>query len=387
MEATGPAVRAGTRILRRTLLGAALLLAAALVWGAVVEPRFVLAVEDIEARVPDLPPDWHGDRIAVFGDFGLGTWWDNDGALRRAVARAVQERPRAVLIAGNFLCPETGSRERDGAIRRAARRLAPLGDAGIPAYAVLGPHDYGVRSAGDRPDARLADRLVRALGAAGVVVLRNEAVLLDGSLFVVGVDPVRSVRGVPEPVLEALPPGAARVVLVHDPERFLDFEPGTAPFAVAGHTLGGQIRLPLLPRWTWLSRLWAGPRVWGAGWVDGRSGNHLYVNRGLGFSVVPLRFRAAPELTLVTLRRGGGTVPARLPDWDDPEMSVYMAENTRRAERGSSGAIVPVRIDNRRAPRAVDRALAGRLDSPRDGRDDVAASGPRARRVGRPPAR
>ena len=46
MEATGPVVRAGTRILRRTLLGVTGLLAAALVWGAVIEPRFLLAVED-----------------------------------------------------------------------------------------------------------------------------------------------------------------------------------------------------------------------------------------------------------------------------------------------------------------------------------------------------
>ena len=42
------------------------------------------------------------------------------------------------------------------------------------------------------------------------------------------------------------------------------------------------------------------------GWIShyGQPGNRLYVNRGIGFSVVPARIHAAPELTVFTLTVG-----------------------------------------------------------------------------------
>lgn len=42
------------------------------------------------------------------------------------------------------------------------------------------------------------------------------------------------------------------------------------------------------------------------GWIRnyGNEGNRLYVNRGIGFSVLPLRLNCPPELTLFTLRPG-----------------------------------------------------------------------------------
>jgi predicted MPP superfamily phosphohydrolase len=43
------------------------------------------------------------------------------------------------------------------------------------------------------------------------------------------------------------------------------------------------------------------------GWIRDRGfgapGNTLYVNRGIGFSDVPIRINCPPELTLFTLRR------------------------------------------------------------------------------------
>jgi predicted MPP superfamily phosphohydrolase len=43
------------------------------------------------------------------------------------------------------------------------------------------------------------------------------------------------------------------------------------------------------------------------GWIDasyGAPGNRLYVNRGNGFSTVPVRLNCRPELTIFTLERG-----------------------------------------------------------------------------------
>ena len=77
--------------------------------------------------------------------------------------------------------------------------------------------------------------------------------------------------------------------------------------AVAGHTHGGQLRLPGAPAWTFLTRVQES-EVYDDDWVTSHSspGNNLYVNRGIGFSLVPLRIFCMPELTFFTLRRAPG---------------------------------------------------------------------------------
>jgi predicted MPP superfamily phosphohydrolase len=79
---------------------------------------------------------------------------------------------------------------------------------------------------------------------------------------------------------------------------------------VAGHTHGGQVRLPFTPDWSWLELVSDLPAD---GFVDGygEPRNQLYVSRGVGFSVVPVRLNCRPELTVFTLRSSAGTTPAR----------------------------------------------------------------------------
>jgi hypothetical protein len=65
------------------------------------------------------------------------------------------------------------------------------------------------------------------------------------------------------------------------------------------------VRLPFLPNWSWRTLATNGPADAG-GWIHeyGEQGNHLYVNRGLGFSLAPVRINCPPELTIFTLRSG-----------------------------------------------------------------------------------
>lgn len=90
---------------------------------------------------------------------------------------------------------------------------------------------------------------------------------------------------------------------MHNPDSFADFPPGTAPLALAGHTHGGQIRVPFTPEWSYL-RLVQGGSVTVDGFIEdyGEPGNQLYVTRGVGMSVVPVRLFCLPEVTVFTLR-------------------------------------------------------------------------------------
>jgi predicted MPP superfamily phosphohydrolase len=90
--------------------------------------------------------------------------------------------------------------------------------------------------------------------------------------------------------------------MMHNPRSFLPLPANTAPVAIAGHTHGGQIRLPLTPQWSWLTVTKEMEHVDGWSHGYGASGNQLYVNRGIGFSEVPLRINCPPEVTIFTLQ-------------------------------------------------------------------------------------
>ena len=89
---------------------------------------------------------------------------------------------------------------------------------------------------------------------------------------------------------------------MHNPDVFAELPAGTAPLALAGHTHGGQVRLPFMPSWSWFA-LVTQDAVHTDGWIDdyGAPGNRLYVNRGIGMSGLPVR-NCRPEVTLITLQ-------------------------------------------------------------------------------------
>lgn len=304
---TGPALVAGA-------------VAVLLVWGAAVEPRFLLEVKETEAAVPALPEDWDGGRVALIGDLQIGMWLDNPGMSRRVVREILRARPDLVLIAGDFV-----HRPDSSFVRQAVELVRPLGASTIPAYAVLGNHDYGMASPDGERNYRMARYLETQLEAAGITVLQNESVALragragGGRLHLAGIGSAWADRARPADALSGVPRDAPRIVVAHNPLVFRELPPYSAPVVLTAHTHGGQIRLPFLESESWLDI--ARPReVIADGWsVDsvGAPGNRAYVNRGLGFSAAPLRILCRPELTLITLRSGnpspersGGRRPA-----------------------------------------------------------------------------
>lgn len=92
------------------------------------------------APLPMLDEQWEGTEVAVFSDLQVGMWWDNAGMVERVVDRVVEEDPDAVLLGGDFVYSQDPSVEVQGGT--VMELLAPILDAGIPTYAVLGNHDH-----------------------------------------------------------------------------------------------------------------------------------------------------------------------------------------------------------------------------------------------------
>lgn len=277
--------------LRRALAVALVVAAAVLLgcaaWALWVEPRRLVESE-VELRLPGWPPELNGVRVAVLTDLHVGSPFHGLPTLRRIVARTNARRPDLVvllgdivtqgIVGGRFVPPESIAPEL-GMLR------APLGR-----FAVLGNHDGWLDAA----------RVARDLEAAGIVVLRDSAaaVVAHGRTFgVAGVTDLWTGRADVPRAVAAAPPGGPLLLLTHNPDIFPGVPPAVA-LTIAGHTHGGQVRLPLLGRPIVPSRF--GQR-YAAGHIA-EGGRHLFVATGTGTSILPVRFRVPPEIVVLRLR-------------------------------------------------------------------------------------
>lgn len=272
------------------------------VYGVLIEPRLILDEERAEVPLPQLAATADGTEVGMITDPQIGMWWANEGMVARAVETLVEEDPDVALLGGDYVYSTDPSIPEQ--VETVLDLLQPLIDSGIPTYAVLGNHDYAVGA---------AEELTTAFEAAGITVLRNEAAPVPGTgegadaLHVVGIGPVRPGEADVDAALADVPDGAPRVVLSHNPTAFPEFPAGTAPLVLAGHTHCGQVALPGTPHWSYVA-LTEEEKIVAEGWAPdgyGAEGNRMFVSCGLGFSLVPMRINAPPELVLFELVAGG----------------------------------------------------------------------------------
>jgi len=166
--------------------------------------------------------------------------------------------------------------------------LAPLARLRHPAFSVPGNHDES------RPGPPVRDELRRTLMAVGVTPVEYRHVLLD-RFTLVGLGDHFAHRDGIQPVLAA-PADKPRIVLMHNPDSAMALPPGSAVLALAGHTHGGQIRIPPLYRY-------AIPCVY-----PFDRGLHtfgpvpIFVTSGLGQTGLPMRFLNPPVIDVLEIR-------------------------------------------------------------------------------------
>ncbi len=277
-----------TRRCALRLLGGLALGAAGLgVYAWRIEPAWIEVVERPLA-IPNLPESLQSARLLQLSDLHAGSRVPQ-AYLERAVELANSLAPDLTVITGDFMHYQA---EQDLAAALAVVRLLRQGRLGI--WAVLGNHDYGPGWS----NTLLADTLTAGIESQGIRVLRNDMALVSG-LQIAGIDDYWSPRFAPELVVPRVDWDAPALTLCHNPDA-ADTERMAAcrGWILAGHTHGGQVRLPGMqppiiptqnPRYT-------------MGEVALGNGRWMYINRGLGYGV-RLRLGVRPELTLFHLRR------------------------------------------------------------------------------------
>jgi len=222
-------------------------------------------------------------RVAFASDLHIGPTTPSE-VLDNAFAHLVEARADVLALGGDYVFL--------GALHE---RVAELKErvAAVPAavkVAVLGNHDFWARP----------ERIADAFAEAGVHLLINRALRLPpphDDIAIVGLDDPLTGRAAAEafaPVADV----AHRLAVCHSPDALYALDGTEASLLLAGHTHGGAVCLPgyrpiVMP--SHAGRLYP----FGRHQIGGMT---LFVSRGVGGSLIPVRAWAPPDVAVFTVR-------------------------------------------------------------------------------------
>jgi uncharacterized protein len=219
-------------------------------------------------------------RLLLISDIHAGIFLKPE-TLGWIIEGLMQEKPDLVIIGGDMVT---------GHVSDALPYLdvlAMLTAAPLGAWFCFGNHDY---FGGD------PDELRKNLAAIGIKTLRNESARLShrgGSFVLAGVDDL--LFGKPNWQALGSRHGMPHLLMAHNPDHFHEAVTRKIPLTLAGHTHGGQIRLPNGPPIIRQSRYCLDEGAYL------RETSLIVVSRGLGSVALPFRWGADPEAVLIEI--------------------------------------------------------------------------------------
>jgi uncharacterized protein len=268
------------------LLALLFLLAFLALWAFVIEPSR-LVLRETRITLPSCPESLKGLRIAVFSDLHAGSPYITTEKIRRIVDTTNAAQPDLILLPGDFVIQGVpGGRFMEPEVMASALKGLR---ARFGVFATLGNHDWWYNG----------PRVKRSLENAGITVLENDAAMIErdgAAIWMAGIGD--KWEGNPDiaSALARVNDGAPIIALTHNPDIFPSI-PARVALTVAGHTHGGQVALPIIGRPIVPSDY--GERYAVGHIVEGSK--HLFVTSGIGTSILPVRFRVPPEISLLTI--------------------------------------------------------------------------------------
>jgi hypothetical protein len=144
------------------------------------------------------------------------------------------------------------------------------------------------------------DTLYSDMTFAGVTILDSTTITLENGIYLTGLGDDHLYDGTLAKLSESVPDDALHIVLAHEPQYLEEEYTLSSPdLIITGHAHGGQVRLPFIggivaPDQGFFPKYTAG---------EYKSGDTtMYVSRGLGNSVIPLRLFNTPEINLLKIK-------------------------------------------------------------------------------------
>jgi predicted MPP superfamily phosphohydrolase len=239
-----------------------------------------LSLERVGIVLARLPKRLDGFKIIHLSDIHHSPFTDLRH-IDRAIKIANRLRPDMFVLTGDYVSHD---REYIGPVAEALGRLK----ARYGTFACLGNHDHWTD----------ADHITEQFRSRGITMLVNEGIrvsAMGATFWLAGVDDYMVGKTDLPAAMRGSYPDELKVLLAHNPIIFRQSARAKIDLTLSGHTHGGQVKLRdqekrLIRR----RKLSSG--------LHRRADSQIYITRGIGTVVLPVRYQCPPEISMLELR-------------------------------------------------------------------------------------
>ncbi|MGN0005622.1 MAG: metallophosphoesterase [Candidatus Gastranaerophilaceae bacterium] len=263
----------GFSLKKRWIFAAVLI---AILWCFIIEPN-ILVVKKYKIQDKDL----RGVKVVLAGDFHVKPYQAK--RLKYTVDKINAQNPDVVFLIGDYV--NMHSDLMSYPISKTAKALSDI-RAKHGVYTVLGNHDYF----------KDGKTIKRELNKNGITVLenRNKKVRIDGKLiYVAGIEDITTAFPNVKKALHNA--GEPLILLSHQPDIFPEIPKDGVNLTLAGHTHGGQVVIPFIGPIIVPSKY---GKKYASGYFE-EDGKKMIVTKGIGTSILPVRFNCVPEIDVI----------------------------------------------------------------------------------------
>ncbi len=245
--------------------------------------RYLVQFNIYRMPVPRLPEEFSGIKLLHISDLHYGPLVPF--SFVEKLFQKVQAIDKDIIVCtGDYIHERNGTEQINTIWPLLSKLVAPEG-----VFSVLGNHDHW----GD------TERSMYWLEKSGQNA-RSKAIPIERKgqrLWVVGVGDLWEDDIDIDAVLRKVPKDECRIVLAHNPDSADSPYEGEVDLMISGHTHGGQVNVPFF-----------GPPVlpvknkrYSSGLVRTTKGQSLFISRGIGWAIYPVRFNCFPEIPILEL--------------------------------------------------------------------------------------
>ena len=241
-----------------------------------------LSLERVDIKIARLPKKLDGFRIIHLSDIHHSPF-TNLEHIERAVKIANRLKPDMFILTGDYVSHDKKY------ITPVAKVMGQL-SAAYGTYACLGNHDHWTDPV----------QVAKKFRDNGIHVLVNEGFRFEAreaSFWLAGVDDHMVGQTDLAAALKGSFPDEMKLLLAHNPIIFRQATRFGVDLTLSGHTHGGQVKVrdPEKKHFA-RRRLSSG--------LHRRKDSQIYITRGIGTVVLPIRYQCPPEISLLELRSG-----------------------------------------------------------------------------------
>ncbi|MGL5694145.1 MAG: metallophosphoesterase [Peptostreptococcaceae bacterium] len=224
-------------------------------------------------------------KVVQFTDTQLGEYYSIE-QLEDVVKKINQQNPDIVVFTGDLIDRASGYED----INKVGDVLSKI-DSKLGKFAVWGNHDYG--GGGHLYYEKIMNK-------GGFVVLENETLKIDlennKSITVSGLDETLFKNPNPELIKNNIQEETFNILLLHEPDLVDNFINTNVDLALAGHTHGGQVKIPFIG--AIVTPPYGEKYVEGFYDISDTGDKKIYVNTGIGNTKLVYRFMNIPQIEL-----------------------------------------------------------------------------------------